>query len=178
MDGGGSTQQRCFCLAKTCRQQMYRDVHLLTRYLHRLFLKVLETQKRYGCGWFCTGSGLNCAKSQLNNVHGRIFFNVLAGAFYTLLVSASFISKKQTANLFSKVFLLFSPNSVYFVSKNNPIKNLYSKLSVIAASIRGIVTYYPLPITNYFQEVFWWIRTNWSSRPFKTERLPETRVYR
>ena len=34
------------------------------------------------------------------------------------------------------------------------------------------------PITHYFQEVFWWIRTNWSSRPFKTERLPETRVYR
>ena len=49
-DGGGSTQQRCFCIAKTCRQQMYRDVHLLTRYLYRLFSKVLVRQYRQEVG--------------------------------------------------------------------------------------------------------------------------------
>ena len=42
MDGGGSMQQRRFCIAKTRRQQMYRDVHLLTRYLYRLFPKVFS----------------------------------------------------------------------------------------------------------------------------------------
>ena len=42
MDGGGSMQQRRFCIAKTRRQQMYRDVHLLTRYLYCLFPKVFS----------------------------------------------------------------------------------------------------------------------------------------
>ena len=39
MDGGGSTQQRGFCTAET-PLKMYTDVHLLMRYLHRLFSKV------------------------------------------------------------------------------------------------------------------------------------------
>ncbi|MGP1431878.1 MAG: hypothetical protein ACTTJ4_06145, partial [Treponema sp.] len=38
-DGGGYMQQRRFCEAKTRRQQMYKDVHLLARYLYRLFPK-------------------------------------------------------------------------------------------------------------------------------------------
>ena len=38
-DVRGYQQKRCFCAAKTRRQQMYREVHLLTRYLHRLFQK-------------------------------------------------------------------------------------------------------------------------------------------
>ena len=38
-DGGGSTQQRGFCTAET-PLKMYTDVHLLMRYLHRLFSKV------------------------------------------------------------------------------------------------------------------------------------------
>ena len=38
-DGGDSTQQRCFCIAKTRHQPMYMDVHWLMRYLYRLFSK-------------------------------------------------------------------------------------------------------------------------------------------
>jgi len=41
-DVRGFMQQRCFCKAKTRRQQMYTDVRLLTMYLHRLFPKALE----------------------------------------------------------------------------------------------------------------------------------------
>ena len=41
-DVRGSIHQRRFCFAKTRRQQMCTDVHLLARYLHRLF------QKAYG----------------------------------------------------------------------------------------------------------------------------------
>ena len=41
-DGAGFMQQRRFCTAKTRRQQMYIPVHLLTRYLYRLFPKVFS----------------------------------------------------------------------------------------------------------------------------------------
>ena len=40
-DGGDSTQQRCFCIAKTRHQPMYMDVHWLMRYLYPLFSKAL-----------------------------------------------------------------------------------------------------------------------------------------
>ena len=37
-------QKRCFCSAKTRRQQMYTEVHLLAGYLHRLFPKGFFSQ--------------------------------------------------------------------------------------------------------------------------------------
>ena len=41
MDVRDTKQQRCFCFAKTRRQQMYTDAHLLTRHLLHLFVKAL-----------------------------------------------------------------------------------------------------------------------------------------
>ena len=45
-DGGDSTQQRCFCIAKTRHQPMYMDVHWLMRYLYPLFLKASISKKQ------------------------------------------------------------------------------------------------------------------------------------
>ena len=45
-DGGDSTQQRCFCIAKTRHQPMYMDVHWLMRYLYRLFSKASISKKQ------------------------------------------------------------------------------------------------------------------------------------
>ena len=64
-------------------------------YLHRLFLKALEKQKRHGCRWFHAESSSHYANSQSKNVHGSTFFNVPAGIFCALLVSASPISKRH-----------------------------------------------------------------------------------
>ena len=121
---------------RTRSQRLYKEVQSLAclrlicaraSYLHRLFSKALIL--------FSAANNIYVAFANSPQRTSRA---------PTLRASALPISKKQTANLFLKVFLLFNSSSTYAVSKNNPTKNLYSKIFVIAASISGIIIHYKL----------------------------------